>query len=692
MPFQWAKAPIPADGGVFGFMKAQAVGEARVLTAPLAPLTGRIVIVTLVAVIALTVFHGIAGLLRHENLGLGYLPRSGLTLFWLLTLLNLFVRRFRPCWSLSPAELLALFACLLVTGSIPGQEFGIHFYLNLLAFLWHSRPDTPFAETILPHLDPKFLPGHRWNDPAVYLAYQGLPEGVAIPWRDWLLPLCLWTPYFLLLYGTLMLTAGLFARRWEDEERLLYPLAQVPAAFADAQQSASLLRHPLFWLGFVAPCVLWSFRGLHQYFPAFPDLNLQPTTGTLFSAGPATVFNDVPIEVRTDMIGLAYLLPLEVSLSGWLFYLLRRLQWMGRIYLGVTTGHAEFFTFQTMGAYAALALLLLWRNRTFLRHLVKSWGQSFPSSANPPLPPRWLLLGFLFGWVGLMVWCRFFGLAFPWGLVLLGSWFLGALVVARIIAEAGLFIYGIPLSPPGTLNQVLFSAFGIDRIGVGNAVKMLAISWCQIRSSATNVLPNFFYAYKLGAVGGVNRTQLTGLLMTAVAISFVTTHLTNLSVIYRFGVGKLSSWAQGAGFNSFELALHAGDDETEDAVRALACLFVGGGRAMEFGLAAGAMALVRHQPVGLGDDTRLADGSLLVLLLLGLVGAGAGHPVCWLLRLASGTPLRLRLDCRDFLHPDPLGHRPSLLSRPTCHVGVSHPFVAIIPDGYRQITRRFQGG
>ena len=531
-------------------MKAPTVSEMKVLTAPLAPLTGRIVIVTLVAVIALTVFHGIAGLLRHENLGLGYLPRSGLTLFWLLTLLNLFVRRFRPCWSLSPAELLALFACLLVTGSIPGQEFGIHFYLNLLAFLWHSRPGTPFAETILPHLDPKFLPGHRWNDPAVYLAYQGLPEGVAIPWRDWLLPLCLWTPYFLLLYGTLMLTAGLFVRRWEDEERLLYPLAQVPAAFADAQQSASLLRHPLFWLGFVAPCVLWSFRGLHQYFPAFPDLNLQPTTGALFSAGPATVFNDVPIEVRTDMIGLAYLLPLEVSLSGWLFYLLRRLQWMGRIYLGVTTGHAEFFTFQTMGAYAALALLLLWRNRTFLRHLVKSWGQSFPSSANPPLPPRWLLLGFLFGWVGLMVWCRFFGLAFPWGLVLLGSWFLGALVVARIICEAGLFIYGIPLSPPGTLNQVLFSAFGIDRIGVGNAVKMLAISWCQIRSSATNVLPNFFYAYKLGAIGGVNRTQLTGLLMAAVAVSLVTTHLTNLSVIYRFGVGKLSSWAQGAGFNS----------------------------------------------------------------------------------------------------------------------------------------------
>jgi hypothetical protein len=39
-----------------------------------------------------------------------------------------------------------------------------------------------------------------------------------------------------------------------------------------------------------------------------------------------------------------------------------------------------------------------------------------------------------------------------------------------------------------------------------------------------------------------------------------------------------------------------------------------------------------------------------------------------------------------------LGHRPSLLSRPTRLVGVSHPFVAIIPDGYRQITRRFQGG
>jgi hypothetical protein len=39
-----------------------------------------------------------------------------------------------------------------------------------------------------------------------------------------------------------------------------------------------------------------------------------------------------------------------------------------------------------------------------------------------------------------------------------------------------------------------------------------------------------------------------------------------------------------------------------------------------------------------------------------------------------------------------LGHRPSLLSRPTRLVRVRHPFAVIISDGYRQITRRFQGG
>jgi len=131
-------------------MKAPTVSEMKVLTAPLAPLTGRIVIVTLVAVIALTVFHGIAGLLRHENLGLGYLPRSGLTLFWLLTLLNLFVRRFRPCWSLSPAELLALFACLLVTGSIPWAGIWHPLLLELARLPlaqspWHTLCRNDFA-------------------------------------------------------------------------------------------------------------------------------------------------------------------------------------------------------------------------------------------------------------------------------------------------------------------------------------------------------------------------------------------------------------------------------------------------------------------------------------------------------------------------------------------------------------------
>ncbi len=232
--------------------------ERLFLPTPPRPLTMRVAFVSLVLTVALTAFHGIAGLMRHENLGLGYLPRSGLTVLVLLVAINALLRRWWARANLSWEELLTLFACFLVTGSIPGQEFGIHFYLNLLAFVWHSRPGMPFAEQILTHLDPKFLPGRFWSDPAVYFAYQGVDRWAQIPWRDWALPLLLWTPYFLLVYWTLAVTAALFVRRWEEEERLLYPLMQVPALLAHPQRGALFWRHPLFWLGFGTSCFLWS--------------------------------------------------------------------------------------------------------------------------------------------------------------------------------------------------------------------------------------------------------------------------------------------------------------------------------------------------------------------------------------------------------------------------------------------------
>jgi hypothetical protein len=208
----------------------------------------------LLLVAAFTVASGWAGLLRHEILGTGYLPRGSVPLFLLLVLLNAVIRRLAPSIALNRTELAVIFALLLAIAAISGQEFGIHFYLNLLGLVYYSSPQSQWFNLFTPHLAPYLVPSLQFRDPAILWAFEGMPMGARPPLGEWLVPLLAWTPYLFGVYALLVCFCGLFARQWEEHERLLYPLTQVPMELSGDDQHAVplVLRSPFFWLGFLA--------------------------------------------------------------------------------------------------------------------------------------------------------------------------------------------------------------------------------------------------------------------------------------------------------------------------------------------------------------------------------------------------------------------------------------------------------
>jgi hypothetical protein len=119
----------------------------------------------LLLVAAFTVASGWAGLLRHEILGTGYLPRGSVPLFLLLVLLNAVIRRLAPSIALNRTELAVIFALLLAIAAISGQEFGIHFYLNLLGLVYYSSPQSQWFNLFTPHLAPYLVPSLQFRDP-----------------------------------------------------------------------------------------------------------------------------------------------------------------------------------------------------------------------------------------------------------------------------------------------------------------------------------------------------------------------------------------------------------------------------------------------------------------------------------------------------------------------------------------------
>ncbi|MFW5866843.1 MAG: DUF6785 family protein [Armatimonadota bacterium] len=520
-------------------------------------ITGRAIVVAMVLVVGFTVAGCFSVMLRYEIIGTGYLPRGAVALLLALIAVNGALRgakRFgvRP---LSAKELLLIFLLLMVVGAIAGQEFAQHFYLKLIGLTYYSTPDIAPPELFLHDLNPLLMPSVDPNGPVAQWAHEGLPPGRSIPWRAWVVPLAVWTPFFLAVYFMVLSFAATLAHRWEDEEKLLYPLVEVPVETVKGEPNmlSSLLRSPMMWIAFAIPCILYSMKGLHGYWPTIPYLELDTPLRTRFT-GPMSAFNGTLLYVRLDMIGIAYLLSGEVGFSLWFFWLLRRLQQATRIAFGVTTAHSQFFTMQTIGGYLLLAVALLYSARD---HLVKVVGVAIgavkrkPGAADADEPYRLSVLGFIASFGFIVWWCSFFGMDTIWAVVQYLFFPLVGMVVARVICEAGMLIYSAPLGGYiAGYNEALFDLFGVERIGAKNVTMMSMTSLVQIRSTATQNMAAVFMGYKIGSQMGAPRQKIMLLSIVAIALAIIACHVTVPYIIYKWGIPKLADWPSSAGLNT----------------------------------------------------------------------------------------------------------------------------------------------
>ena len=519
-------------------------------------MSARAVIIGLLLVIGFTVAGCVAVMLRYEILGTGYLPRGVMALLLLLIVGNLLWRKFLPGRALSRRELLVIFMLLAIMAAMPGQDYAQHFYLNTLAVVYYAIPEIVPPQTYLDDLSPLLVPGKDRDAPAIRWAYEGLPAGQGVPWRPWLVPLLVWTPFMLALYWMLLCLSALLARRWEQQERLLYPLIQVPMELTQEQPHVSpLLRNWLLWTTFAAAMIPFLTKGLHSYYPTVPDLNLQKDSGRLFGGGSLVAFNYMPLHLYPEMVGISYLLSHEVAFSLWFFYLLRLGQAALRMSMGLRTNHAQFAEMQTAGGYLVLALTLLWSARHYLRGVAQdALGRLTRTPAREAAGrqeastrgERLALWGLAGGFVFILWWASQVGLPVGWAALLMGLFPLVSMVASRVVCEAGMYIY----SSPFRLDQMLFRLIGVRQIGPLNLTLMTMMSWTQIRGTATQFMPQAFQCLKLGSLIETPRVRTIAFLMVAVALTLIVCHVAVPAVIYHYGVFRLGWWPQGSGLGT----------------------------------------------------------------------------------------------------------------------------------------------
>ncbi len=183
-----------------------------------------------------------------------------------LTGFNQIFKRFLPRMALSQGELLVIYVMLSVASATAGHSMMEILVSTLGHAFWFATPENDWRDLFwryipswLAVVDKDVLSGYYEGDSTLYTKQHLL---------GWLTPVINWFAFlFAMLF--VMVCINLIVRKpWTEDEKLAYPIIQLPARMT----SEGFFTNRLMWIAFglVATCDI--INGLHHVFPAIPGV------------------------------------------------------------------------------------------------------------------------------------------------------------------------------------------------------------------------------------------------------------------------------------------------------------------------------------------------------------------------------------------------------------------------------------
>ena len=197
-----------------------------------------------------------------------------ISLFWnvvlnifFLILINLFLKRVAPGSALKQGEMITIYAMLSIASGLAGHDMLALTIPALPHAFWFATIENDWADTfhgyIPQHLvvsDKEVLRGFYEGDTPFYNAQIG---------GAWIIPTLWWTSFILALSAIMICLNVLIRKQWTENEKLAYPIIQLPMAITEGGGSAQLFRNRLLWYGFIIAALLNVWHGLAHFFPNF---------------------------------------------------------------------------------------------------------------------------------------------------------------------------------------------------------------------------------------------------------------------------------------------------------------------------------------------------------------------------------------------------------------------------------------
>lgn len=467
--------------------------------------------------------------------------------------LNVLLKLIRRTWALRQAELMLVWCMVICAATIPSYGVGRFLYSLIAGPPYQARrADTAWENGgALTYAPEGLLLSKDPTSEAVRQYHEGGREGGRVPWRLWIGPLARWAVFLLFLYLGVFCMCAILRRQWVEVERLRFPLARVPLEFSEGSAGADLLpavfKNKAFVVGLAVAGGFRLLRALPALLGLGDPVGLSVPLANIFADTPLAAAHFQNIEFWPRAMGFAFLVPADVSLSVWFFFLFARFELAASRWLAIPNAggeHGPLMGWQQAGAFFAFTVSLLYLARRHLATVLRKalWLDDSADDSEEPLGYRLAVWGFIASVIGCLVWYWWFGVRLTTGLAMLALLFCSYLIYTRVVAQGGVHV----VRTNWNARSILHGLSGGHMLGGPGAV-LASTQWTLLVTGGSVALaPMAMNSFRISEVFDRRRRRwLVPVCMMAIALALVLASYSVVTCAYDRGVLNFGDlWGQ----------------------------------------------------------------------------------------------------------------------------------------------------
>ncbi|MBP6964106.1 MAG: hypothetical protein KBC96_06855 [Armatimonadetes bacterium] len=467
----------------------------------------------------------------------------------IVTASNFLVRRARPRLALSRVELLTVYVMLSITSAACSHNM-MQILVSLMGYaFFFQSPENRWGELFLDRVprwltvsDAESLKNFYYGHSTLYTPVNYVP---------WIVPVLSWSAFAAVLLFTMLCINSILRKHWVESERLTFPIIMLPLEMTE--ESGALFRNRTMWMGFAIAGFLTFLAGMHYLYPAVPYIRIvRQDIGQYVVNPPWNAMGAIIVGFYFWAIAIAFMMPLELSFSCWVFYWVVKMEYVatrqfGLYELNVVGGSFDrtypFLISQSYGAYLGFFVMSMWSSRRYLKRVFRTafLGTDEEDESREAISYRSAVLGLIGGLLFLGVFAHRMGMTLPVICVFFLLYLMFAIIISRIRAELGFPTHDMHQMSPA---YPITTAVGSDGVGVQNLVGFSLFHWFN-RTYASHPSPHQLEAFKLSERAGNPARQMFAAVLIAGVFALPLGFWNLLHTYYRNGgaTANMEMWA-----------------------------------------------------------------------------------------------------------------------------------------------------